>query len=85
MVPSSGFYVRGINKSELKTQELVVGAPRFDSGPPAPKPDGLSFGSPSFATLFFKNTGLGEKFGCEREYENVPPHAQGPPNFHHSE
>ena len=30
MVPSSGFYATGINKSELKTQELVVAAPRFE-------------------------------------------------------
>jgi hypothetical protein len=30
--PSSGFDADSINKSELKTQELVVGAPRFELG-----------------------------------------------------
>jgi hypothetical protein len=32
MDPSSGFDADSINKSELKTQELVVGAPRFELG-----------------------------------------------------
>ena len=30
MDPSSGFDASGINKSELKTQELVVGASGFE-------------------------------------------------------
>ena len=32
MDPSSGFDANSINKSELKTQELLVGAPRFELG-----------------------------------------------------
>ena len=32
MDPSSGFDADSINKSELKTQELVVGAPGFEPG-----------------------------------------------------
>jgi hypothetical protein len=32
MDPSSGFDADSINKNELKTQELVVGAPGFEPG-----------------------------------------------------
>jgi hypothetical protein len=40
---------------------ILVGAPGFEPGPPAPKPAGLSPGSPSFSILVLKTKQL-EKY-----------------------
>src|SRR6516164_2600046 len=43
----------------MKAEELFWSGRRdLNSGPPAPKPDGSCFGSPSFATLFLKTKDL---------------------------
>ena len=85
MVPSSGFYVRGINKSELKTQELVVGAPRFELGTSCAQARRVMFWKSFLCNVIFENKRLGETFGCGKKYEIVAPHVQSPPNFPHSE
>src|SRR5215470_631382 len=76
--------LRGGSGTTSKRQFVAkVGFVRSD-GTPAPKPDGLSLGSPSFATSFLKTKDLLKGFGSGMKYENVPPHATGPPNFPHS-
>ena len=81
MVPSSGFYARGINKGELKTQELVVWAHGFESGTSCAQARGVMFWKSFPCNVIFENKRLGEKFGCGKKFEIVAPHVQSPPEF----
>ena len=52
------------------------------AGRPAPKPDGLSFLSPSFLCItIFENKRLAGEFGSGKKYQNVAPHARSPRVF----
>jgi len=69
---------RGNGKSVSSVSEWS-GRPDLNRGPPAPKPAGLSFGSPSFSILFLKINEI-EKYlvvaGCTEMWlrmHRVPP------------
>jgi hypothetical protein len=85
MDPSSAFDARSDNKSELKIQELVVGAPRFELGTScAQGRRNISWKSFLF-NLRFENKRVRKIFGRGTMYGNVAAHAWSPPNFPHSE
>jgi hypothetical protein len=85
MDPSSGFDADSINKNELKTQELVVGAPRFELGTSCAQVRRTISWKSFLFNLVFENKRVRKIFGSGTMYGNVAAHAQSPPNFPHSE
>ena len=67
-----------------RTRELVVGAPGFEPGTSCAQARRVISWKSFPCNIVFENKRLPEKFGRGKKYENVPPHAQGPPNFPHS-
>ena len=85
MDPSSVSSADKINKSELKTQGLVVGAPGFEPGTfCAQGRRNISWKSFLF-NLSFENKRVRKIFGSGMMCENVAAHVWSPPNFPHSE
>ncbi len=85
MDPSSGFDADSINKSELKTQELVVGASGFEPETSCAQASRAITWKSFLFNLYFENKRLSRKNSSGRMYANVDAHAWSPPNFPHSE
>jgi hypothetical protein len=85
MDPSSGFDADSINKNELKTQELVVGAPGFEPGASCAQVRRTISWKSFLFNLVFENKPVRKIFGSGTMCGNVAAHAQSPPNFPHSE
>jgi hypothetical protein len=85
MDPSSGFDADSINKSELKTQELVVGAPRFELGTSCAQASRAISWKSFLFNLGFENKRVRKIFDSGTMYGNVDAHAWSPLNFPHSE
>ena len=75
MDPSSGFDADSINKSELKTQELVVGAPRFELGTSCAQVRRTISWKSFLFNRIFENKRVITRFGSGTMYRNVAPHA----------
>jgi hypothetical protein len=85
MDPSSGFDADRDNKSELKKQELVVGAPRFELGTSCAQARRATSRKSFLFNLSFENKRVRKIFGSGTMYGNVCGHVWSPPNFPHSE
>jgi hypothetical protein len=85
MDPSSGFGATGNNKSELKNQELVVGARGFEPRTSCAQGRRTISWKSFLFNLWFENKRVKEIFGSGTLYRNVAPHAWSPLNSHHSD
>ena|SRR6266550_4686402 len=63
----------------------MVGAPGFEPGTSCAQARRVIFSLKSFlCNVVLESKRLTKKFGSGKQYENVAPHAQGPPNFPHT-
>ena len=85
MDPSSRFDADSINKSELKTQELVVGAPGFEPGTSCAQASRAISWKSFLFNLFLENKEVSKEFGCGCMYDIVALHVSTPHSFPHSE
>jgi hypothetical protein len=61
------------------------GRPDSNPGASCARARRVIFSKSFLCTIISENKGLGKEFGCGTTCENMAPHAQGPPNFPHSE
>jgi hypothetical protein len=75
MDPGSASGADSINKSELKIQELVVGAPGFEPGASCAQASRAIAWKSFLFNLVFENKRVRKIFGGGNMYGNVAPHA----------
>jgi hypothetical protein len=62
----------------------MVGAPGFEPGTFCAQARRVIFLKSFLCNVVFESKRLTKKFGRGKQYENVAPHARGPPNFPHT-